>query len=78
MTSLDTPEVCEESKAPQGLGMKRTKRLMNFDALPGNLSQSGRDPTDTNSSILSDPFLFGRAKPGLNQDKIKEAYLGIQ
>ena len=58
--------------------MKRTKRTMNFDALPGNLSQSGRDPTETNSSIMSDPFLFGRAKNGLNDpDRIKEAYYGI-
>ena len=58
--------------------MRRTKRLMNFDALPGNLSQSGRDPTDTNSSIMSDPFLFGRTKTALKEtDKIKEAYYGI-
>ena len=42
---------------------------MNFDALPGNLSQSGRDPTDTNSSIMSDPFLFGRTKNGLNDPR---------
>ena len=51
---------------------------MDFDALPGNLSGSGRDPTDGASSIMSDPFLFGRNRTGqLDPIRIEEAYFGL-
>ena len=58
--------------------MKRSKRFMNFESLPGNFSQSGHDPTDGTSSIMSDPFLFGRNRTGtFDTARIKEAYFGI-
>ena len=50
----------EEEKIGGGLGLKKSKRLMNFDGLQGNLSQSGRDHTDGSSSIVSIPSLFAR------------------
>ena len=68
----------QESKEPEDFGMKRSKRFMNFDALPGNFSGSGRDPTDGTSSIMSDPFLFGRNRTGqLDPIRIGEAYFGL-
>ena len=58
--------------------MKRSKRFMNFESLPGNFSQSGNDPTDGTSSIMSDPFLFGRNRTGaFETPRIKDAYQGI-
>ena len=50
----------EEEKIGGGLGLKKSKRLMNFDGLQGNLSQSGRDHTDGSSSIVSIPSFLAR------------------
>ena len=55
--------------------MKRSKRFMNFESLPGNFSHSGHTPTDGTSSIMSDPFLFGRNRTGAFETaRIKDAY----
>ena len=50
----------EEQKIYGGLGLRKSKRLMNFDGLQGNLSQSGRDHTDGSSSMVSMPSLFAK------------------
>ena len=55
----------EEQKIYGGLGLRKSKRLMNFDGLQGNLSQSGRDHTDGSSSMVSMPSLFAKQKSGL-------------